>query len=90
MGEVMFSKSFDMLQNEAWHTATFQVRRAMDFLGYITPAPWVARFGFTILPFLGVVRDWSSMVAFCHQRIEERIAVSNQSASKFSHVKALC
>lgn len=80
MGEVIFSKSFRMLEDHEWHIAAVMLRRAMVLMGPATPVPWLAHIGFKFFYAFGVVRDWFAMQAFCHQRIYERINVRRYSS----------
>lgn len=64
-----------MLQNEKWHEAVMLLRRAMTLLGPLSPVPWLAQIGFSLIPGLWVVRDWNAMMAWCKERMKERIAV---------------
>lgn len=75
MGEFAFARSFEMLQNEKWHEAVILLRRAMTLLGPLSPVPWLAQIGFSLIPGLWVVRDWYTMMAWCKERMRERIAV---------------
>lgn len=77
MGEFAFARSFEMLQNEKWHEAVLLLRRAMTLLGPLSPVPWLAQIGFSLIPGLWVVRDWYTMMAWCKERMRERIAVIN-------------
>ena len=75
MGEFAFAKSFGMLQSERWHVAVVMLRKAMQLLGPLSPVPWLAQLGFNLLPWFGVIADWFAMLAWCRQRMEERIQV---------------
>lgn len=75
MGEFAFARSFEMLQNEKWHEAVILLRRAMTLLGPLSPVPWLAQIGFSLIPGLWVVRDWYTMMAWCKERMMERIAM---------------
>ncbi|KAL8651746.1 MAG: hypothetical protein Q9210_003077 [Variospora velana] len=75
MGEFAFAKSFGMLQSERWHIAVVMLRKAMGLLGPLSPVPWLAQIGFNLLPWFGVIADWFAMLAWCRQRMEERIQI---------------
>ena len=75
MGEFAFARSFGMLEDEQWHIVVVMLRKAMRLLGPLSPVPWLAQAGFKILPWFYVVRDWFAMVAWCQQRMNERIEV---------------
>ncbi|KAL9052535.1 MAG: hypothetical protein Q9162_005339 [Coniocarpon cinnabarinum] len=77
MGEVVFSKSFRMLEGREWHIAVTMLHRAMKFLGPATPVPWLAHIGFKFLYRFSIVRDWFAMQHVCHQCLHERIAGDN-------------
>lgn len=83
MGEFAFARSFGMLESERWHTAVVMLRKAMRLLGPLSPVPWLAQIGFSIIPWFWVVRDWFAMLAWCRERMKERIQVTFQT-SKFS------
>ena len=75
MGDFAFAKSFDMLQDEKWHHAVIMLRRAMSLLGPLSPVPWLAQIGFSVIPDYWVVKDWFSMMRWCKKRMTERIEV---------------
>lgn len=81
MGEFAFAKSFGMLQSEKWHIAVVMLRKAMQLLGPLSPVPWLAQIGFNLLPWFGVIADWFAMLAWCRQRMEERIQVRRRRLS---------
>ena len=76
MGEFAFARSFGMLEDEKWHTAVVMLRKAMKLLGPLSPVPWLAQIGFNIFPWFWVVRDWFAMLAWCQERMKERIQVT--------------
>ena len=75
MGEFAFARSFGMLESEKWHVAVVMLRKAMRLLGPLSPVPWLAQIGFNIFPWVRVVRDWFAMLAWCRERMKERIQV---------------
>ena len=75
MGEFAFARSFGMLESEKWHIAVVMLRKAMRLLGPLSPVPWLAQIGFNIFPWVWVVRDWFAMLAWCRERMKERIQV---------------
>ena len=75
MGEFAFGKSFDMLTTKQWHIAVVMLRKAMRLLGPLSPVPWLAQIGFNTAPWLWVVRDWLAMLAWCRERMTERLQV---------------
>ena len=75
MGIFAFARSFDMLQKEEWHVSVVMLRKAMRLLGPLSPVPWLAQIGFNMFPWLWVVRDWLAMLAWCRDRMSERLKV---------------
>lgn len=75
MGTFALSKSFDMLDNEQWHYAVRNLRRAMSILGPLSSVPWLAQIGFKFLKRYWLVRDWHSMTGWCRDRMRECITV---------------
>ena len=88
MGEFAFGKSFNMLRDEKWHEAVAMLRRAMRLLGPLSPVPWLAQIGFTILPWFWVIGDWHAMLDWCRERMSERIKVRTCHAYFFYEVIA--
>ncbi|KAI8633186.1 cytochrome P450 [Xylariaceae sp. FL1651] len=78
MGEFAFARSFDMLKNEQWHFAPLLLRRAMRLLGPFSPVPWLAQIAFRIAPWMFIVRDWFAMLAWCRERMSERIQMNGE------------
>ncbi|KAJ2989844.1 hypothetical protein NUW58_g3261 [Xylaria curta] len=85
MGEIAFGKSFGMLHNGKWHMNTRLSVDAMDMLGPISPAPWIARIVLDIAPWLPVVRDWFSMLQWCRDCMGERLSKKEAKSSDISH-----
>ena len=81
MGEVAFSRHTgqDHFREQQWHAAISALQNGMALLGPLSPVPWLLHIGLS-LPFIPVVRDWNSMVAFCKSCIDERIKVRDLSA----------
>ena len=75
MGIFAFARSFDMLHKEEWHVSVVMLRKAMRLLGPLSPVPWLAQIGFNLFPWLWVVRDWLAMLAWCRDRMSERLKV---------------
>ncbi|KAI0191340.1 cytochrome P450 [Astrocystis sublimbata] len=73
IGDVAFSKSFDMLRDKKWHFAVILLRRAMSLLGPFSPVPWLAQIAFHFLSRMFLIRDWFKMMRWCKQVMEERI-----------------
>lgn len=76
IGELAFSKSFDMLRDQQWHFTVKMLRRAMTLLGPFSPVPWLAQIAFHIFPWAYLIRDWFNMIRWCRQRMDERVKVS--------------
>ena len=77
MGDVVFSKDFNLLESRTWSPAIKHRDRALALVGPIGDAIWIARLAFLVVPFYGIVKDWFRMVAFCEDRIKERREVGN-------------
>ncbi|KAL5339970.1 cytochrome P450 [Aspergillus crustosus] len=69
MGEFVLGKSFDMLQNQKWHDIIVLLQRAMSLLGPLGPTPWVVQIAFKLLPRVGVLGDWFTMMAWCEGQV---------------------
>ena len=91
MGIFAFARSFDMLQKEEWHVSVVMLRKATRLLGPLSPVPWLAQIGFNISPWLWVVRDWLAMLAWCRDRMSERLKVcSNRVVLELCNAHAIC
>ena len=77
MGDVVFSKDFNLLESRTWSPAIKHRDRALALVGPIGDAIWIARLAFLLVPFYGIVKDWFRMVGFCEDRIRERQRVGN-------------
>ena len=89
MGEFAFARSFNILQHEKWHHAILMLRRAMSLLGPLSPVPWLAQIGFSLIPNYWVVKDWNSMMRWCKTRMDERIKVSQPAYNEIFHDASL-
>ena len=89
MGEFAFARSFTILQHEKWHHAILMLRRAMSLLGPLSPVPWLAQIGFSLIPNYWVVKDWNSMMRWCKTRMDERIRVSQPAYYETFHDASL-
>ena len=67
-----------MLDSSSWHGSIVMLRRAMAWLGPLTPVPWLAHLAYGILPRVHLLADWFAMQRFCHVRMDERIAVRSK------------
>ena len=62
MGQVAFSKDFNMLRGAQWHSAVKVLRDGLAMLGPLTPVPWLMNLGSDIP--VGSSRDFKAMVCF--------------------------
>ena len=62
MGQVAFSKDFNMLKSAQWHSAIKMLRDGLAVLGPLTPVPWLMKLGSDIPT--GSSRDFKAMVRF--------------------------
>lgn len=60
MGQVAFSKDYNMLRVAQWHSAIKMLRDGMAMLGPLTPVPWLMCLGSDIP--MGSSRDFKTMV----------------------------
>lgn len=75
MGEVTFSKSFQMLTHTHSHHHLRTLRRFLGFLGPFSPTPWVINLG-SSLPL--VMNGWNRMFDMCQGYMMERVKVRNE------------
>ncbi|KAL7930099.1 cytochrome P450 [Trichoderma chlorosporum] len=80
MGDFVFSKSFDMLENQQWHHIIIRLQRALSLLGFFSPVPWLIQIGFKLAPRVSVLKDWFNTVAWCQAEMRNRL--ENGSASQ--------
>lgn len=78
MGEFMFDSSFGMMDSNAWHPAIAQQKAALELLAPMNDAIWLVRLVFDLVPFLGKVKEWNKMLAFCDNAMQKRMQVSDQ------------
>jgi len=76
MGDLTFSKSFNMLSDQRWHFMVTRLKTSIGLLGPFTPVPWLMRIGFA-MPIFKVVREWNSMINWGADRMVERICVGH-------------
>ena len=74
MGELAFGKSFDILRTGRNHHAIDMLKNGMKLLGLVTPAPWLARLGFSIP---GLASGWKNMFKWSDRQMQERLASQN-------------
>ncbi len=70
MGQIAFSKSFNMLENGEWHHAIQTLRSGMALVGPFTPVPWLMQLG-SEFPSTSLKR----MFVWCTQQMDDRIKV---------------
>ncbi len=75
MGDFIFNKSFNMLQNQEWHHMIVILQRAMSILGPFSPAPWIVQVGLKLMPRVGLLKDWFTMLSWCEDQMQERMRV---------------
>ena len=60
LGQVAFSKDFNMLRGADWHFAIKVLRDGMAMLGPLSPTPWLVNLGSNVPT--GSARDFNKMV----------------------------
>ncbi|KAI9643581.1 hypothetical protein NHQ30_008202 [Ciborinia camelliae] len=73
MGDFVFNKSFNMLNNQEWHHMVVRLQRALSLLGPASPAPWLIQIAFRIAPRIYQIGDWFEMTAWTHEQIGARL-----------------
>lgn len=73
MGDFVFNKSFDMLNNQRWHHMVVRLRQALSLLGPVSPAPWLIQLAFRVAPRVWRIRDWFEMTTWTHEQIGQRL-----------------
>ncbi|PLB38295.1 cytochrome P450 [Aspergillus candidus] len=73
MGDFAFSEDFGMLRNQEWHRVIYLFRSALALLGPFSPAIWIPRLGFSIMPGMWRLRRWFEMLEFCDACMERRM-----------------
>lgn len=71
MGQVAFSKDFNMLRGAKWHFAIKVLREGMATLGPLSPAPWLM----SLLSHISTAssRDFKNMVLWGFQQMDDRV-----------------
>ncbi|KAL9105897.1 MAG: hypothetical protein Q9227_009008 [Pyrenula ochraceoflavens] len=72
MGDFAFSQDFGMMDQGEYHEAVNMLRRAITLIGPFSPAIWIPRLGFSLIPGLWKVKDWFGMFEFCDKCMERR------------------
>ena len=62
MGQVAFSKDFNMMRGADWHSAIKVLRDGMTMIGPLSPTPWLLNLGSNVP--VGSARDFNKMVWF--------------------------
>jgi len=75
MGEFVFGADFGMMKSSDWHPAVARQQRALALLAPLNDTIWLVRAAFAFVPFLGKVKDWMGMVAFCDEHMKKRMEV---------------
>ncbi|KAH7311563.1 benzoate 4-monooxygenase cytochrome P450 [Stachybotrys elegans] len=64
MGDFGFGKDFGMVREQRWVDGALMMRSALTLLGPFSPAIWIPRLGFALVPNLGKVKHWFKMLDF--------------------------
>lgn len=72
MGEIVFGQDFGSIRNRSTHPAFTIQEHALGLLGPILDTQWIAQMGFAFMPFIGNVKRWMTMVAFCKDQMANR------------------
>lgn len=72
MGDLTFSKSFNMLENGEAHPIAGLLNDSFDIVGIFSPVPWLLRIGLDLLPGLPVVKKWHRLVKLSRDLMNER------------------
>ena len=75
MGDFAFSPDFGMMERNEYLNAITMLRSAITLLWPFSPAIWIPRLGFALIPGLWKVKDWFGMLAFCDSCMERRMKV---------------
>ncbi|KAL2827895.1 cytochrome P450 [Aspergillus pseudoustus] len=71
MGEFVLGRSFNMLTNKSWHNIILLLQKAMGILGPLSPTPWVVQIAFKLMPRVGILNDWFTMVGWCEEQMPD-------------------
>ncbi|XDG05840.1 hypothetical protein ABKA04_005455 [Annulohypoxylon sp. FPYF3050] len=80
MGEVLFGEDFGLTRSKSMHPGIVHRDQALALLGPLEGAIWIARLGFSLSPFIGMVKHWYKMVAFCDEQKKKRIQRTSSSS----------
>ncbi|KAJ5937093.1 cytochrome P450 [Penicillium verhagenii] len=73
MGDFAFSEDFGMMKSKQWHQVIWMFRYALALLGPFSPAIWVPRLAFAIIPGLWWAKWWFEMLSFCDRCMARRM-----------------
>ncbi len=73
MGDFVFSRSFGMLREQGWHAVIARLKRALRFLGPLSPAPWLVQMGFRMYPRVWPIKDWFDTADWAEEQVRERL-----------------
>lgn len=73
MGDLVFSKPFNMLRDKSWHHIIVRLQRALSLLGPFSPVPWLVQVGFKLGPRVSVLKDWFDTVDWCQAQMTARV-----------------
>ncbi|KAL2814652.1 benzoate 4-monooxygenase cytochrome P450 [Aspergillus granulosus] len=83
MGEFVLGRSFNMLTNQSWHNIILLLQKAMGLLGPLGPTPWVVQIAFKLMPRVGILNDWFTVVGWCEEQVR-KIQVPDETSSESS------
>lgn len=71
MGQVAFSKDFNMLKSAQWNSEIKLIRDGMKILGPLSPVPWLMRLG-SSMP-ISTSRDFKALVCFRSKSLSDYV-----------------
>lgn len=72
MGEVVFGKSFGMLETQDDGQVITRLQNALSLLGPLSPAPWLLQIGLK-MPRVSVIKDWYDTLGWCRYQMRTRL-----------------
>ncbi|KJZ72114.1 hypothetical protein HIM_08487 [Hirsutella minnesotensis 3608] len=67
------------MQSEGkWQHIVIRLKRALSLLGRLSPAPWLIRVGFQLVPRVYQLRDWFDVNAWCQDQTKNRLQVPSR------------
>ncbi|KAI1207910.1 putative benzoate 4-monooxygenase cytochrome P450 [Annulohypoxylon truncatum] len=73
MRDLAFAKTSNDTDQE-WQTSVNTIHTGLSILGPLSPAPWIALLFFSFTN-LQLVSDWNNMMAYCREKMAERLAL---------------